>query len=230
MSKQSEFIEVLVPLAQAEYTERNTILPSVCVAQAALESGWNLQAKTMFGIKGNGKTLMTKEYINGKYEVVTASFRSYPNLAASVDGYYDFMQNNRRYSYAISLKEPYSQIQAIARAGYATAPNYASVVSSIIRTYNLQKYDVKLTKSEDVSKQDGVSYATDFDKSIAGTYVVNSHNGINVRKGAGTKFAKLFAIPNGTKIQCYGYHTGDWYYVAVNGKVGFVYSRYIRRE
>ena len=122
MSKQSEFIGALVPLAQAEYAERNTILPSVCVAQAALESGWNLQANTMFGIKGNGQALMTKEYINGKYESVTASFRSYPNLAASVDGYYDFMQNNRRYSYAISLKEPYSQIQAIARAGYATAP------------------------------------------------------------------------------------------------------------
>ena len=66
MSK-NEFITTVGTLAMAEKANRSRwVLPSVCIAQAALESGWNLKANTLFGIKGNGKNLKTTEYINGK--------------------------------------------------------------------------------------------------------------------------------------------------------------------
>ena len=79
-------------LARNEFLSRDRwVLPSVCIAQAALESGWNLNAKTLFGIKGKGFTATTSEYYDGHYVQIQDSFRSYPNAASAVVGYYDFI-------------------------------------------------------------------------------------------------------------------------------------------
>lgn len=168
MSKQETFIKTIAPLAQAEYTNRaRWVLPSVCIAQAALESGWNLEAKTLFGIKGKGNNLKTLEYINGKYEAVTASFKAYPTIAAAVHGYYDLITSAARYSQAVNNSDSTQAVYAIARGGYATAPDYAVKVLRIITNYNLTKYDVRLT-------QDATGAETDLDKAardvIAGKY------------------------------------------------------------
>jgi flagellum-specific peptidoglycan hydrolase FlgJ len=62
-TKTDKFIETVGVLARNEYLSRKKwILPSVCIAQAALESGWNLEAKTLFGIKGKGFVATTSEY------------------------------------------------------------------------------------------------------------------------------------------------------------------------
>ena len=53
--KTINFINTIGVLARNEYLSRDRwVLPSVCIAQAALESGWNLEASTLFGIKGEG--------------------------------------------------------------------------------------------------------------------------------------------------------------------------------
>lgn len=145
MSKQTDFINVIASLATAEYTNRDRwVLPSVCIAQAALESGWNVKAKTLFGIKGRGSSLKTVEYINGKYVGTTASFKAYPSLAASVHGYYDLITGNARYSGAVNNDNFRSTIQAIKNGGYATDPNYVNKIVSIINQYGLTKYDARL--------------------------------------------------------------------------------------
>ena len=67
-TKTEQFINTIGLLARNEYLSREKwILPSVCIAQAALESGWNLEARTLFGIKGSGFTATTSEYYNGNY-------------------------------------------------------------------------------------------------------------------------------------------------------------------
>lgn len=212
MSKQSDFISAIAPLAQAEYTERRTILPSVCIAQAALESGWNTKAKTLFGIKGSGNKLVTKEFINGKYVTVTDSFKAYPNLAKSVDGYYEFLENNKRYKPALGLQDPLTQITVIARAGYATDPQYARKVYNIIVQYSLQKYDNKLESS----KQD------------TNLYYVNADKGLNVRSAANSKSEKICALTKGTEVEVLEY--GTWSKIKVNGMKGYVYSKYITKK
>lgn len=147
MTKQEDFINAIAPLAQAEYTNRNRwVLPSVCIAQAALESGWNKNAKTLFGIKGKGSRLNTVEYINGKYVNTTASFKAFPSLAASVHGYYDLITGNSRYSGAVNNSNFRLAIQAIKNGGYATDPNYVNKIISIINQHNLTKYDVRSNK------------------------------------------------------------------------------------
>lgn len=168
MSKQDTFIKTIAPIAQAEYTNRSRwVLPSVCIAQSALESGWNLEAKTLFGIKGKGNNLKTLEYINGKYESVTASFKAYPTIAAAVHGYYDLITGAARYSQAVNNSDCTQAVYAIARGGYATAPDYANAVIKIITNYKLTKYDVRLTQDATGATQDLDKVARDV---IAGKY------------------------------------------------------------
>lgn len=158
MGKEQDFINAIAPLARAEYLNRDRwVLPSVCIAQAALESGWNVKAKTLFGIKGSGTKLKTQEYINGKYVTTTASFKAYPNLASAVHGYYDLITGNSRYSGAVNQVNYELAVMAIANGGYATAPNYASCVLQIIRSYNITQYDDRSVKDVHKSAQDGVA-------------------------------------------------------------------------
>lgn len=161
MTNAEQFISAVAPLARAEYLNRNRwVLPSVCIAQAALESGWNLNAKTIFGIKGNGQSLATTEYINGKYVSTTASFKQYPNLAAAVHGYYDLITGNSRYTGAVNNVDYAAAVDAIKAGGYATDPQYAKKVKSIIEYYYLTQYD----------KRDGRTNAELADEVIAGKW------------------------------------------------------------
>ena len=78
------FVNEIAPLVCNEYIKRmsrgeHVIYPSTCIAQAALESGWNINAKTLFGIKGDGFVSDTTEYINGTYINIQDSFKCYPN-------------------------------------------------------------------------------------------------------------------------------------------------------
>lgn len=137
------FLAAVPDVVMAEYKKRkgDAVFPSVCIAQSALESGWNENAKTLFGIKGTGTTMTTQEYVNGQMVTVQASFKNYATVAAAVEGYYDLMSKSR-YVKAKSLQTPEAQIDYIATAGYATDPEYASKVKRIIKKYDLTQYDI----------------------------------------------------------------------------------------
>lgn len=144
--KTDNFIKTVGTLARNEYLSRNVwILPSVCIAQGALESGWNLNAKTLFGIKGKGFTATTSEYYNGNKVTIEASFRAYPNIASSVVGYYDFLRDTPRYAKALNNSNYKDAVDKLIHttdgAPYATDPEYISKVISIIEKYNLTEWD-----------------------------------------------------------------------------------------
>lgn len=151
MSKKTDsFIATIAPLAQAEYRSRDKwVLPSVCIAQAALESGWNVNAKTLFGIKGSGITLATQEYVGDHYVTINAGFRTYDSIEAAVKDYYDLLTKNKRYAGAVNNPDYKSAVTAIKAGGYATSPDYVQKVTSIIVKYNLTAYDTRETKSID---------------------------------------------------------------------------------
>lgn len=73
--------------------------------------------------------------------------------------------------------------------------------------------------------------AKSFDKAKAGTYRVKSADGVlNLRAGASSSKALIEAMPNGTKVTCYGYYTGSWLFVvSESGKKGFCHSAYLTR-
>lgn len=150
------FIKNLAALAQAERKKReNWVLPSVCIAQAALETGWGtnslmLKANAYFGIKatkswtGKVYSSKTKEcYDRVNFTTETACFRAYDSVADSVKDYYDLITKSSRYVGAVNETDAEKAITAIKNGGYATDPKYIESVMNIINIYNLTQYDVE---------------------------------------------------------------------------------------
>jgi len=126
------------------------ILPSVAAGQAALESAWGesglaTKYKNLFGIKGsyqgNSAMMDTWEVYGGERYEIKDNFRAYPNWSTSILDYGVFLTVNQRYKKAIGLKDYKEQIKAIHNAGYATDPQYADKVISIIEKYGLDDWD-----------------------------------------------------------------------------------------
>lgn len=137
------FFNNLAPLVVNEYIRRKgqkRLYPSTVLAMAALESGYNLKAETLFGIKGDGKILDTTEYIDGEYVNVKDSFKSYPSLAASVQGLYDLMQWDN-YDRATSCTDYEEECRMVQACGYATDPNYSDKLISIVNSYQLTMFN-----------------------------------------------------------------------------------------
>ncbi len=148
------FIETLSALAIAECVKRDKkVCPSVCIAQAALESGWGSsalmkKANAYFGIKaskgwgGGVYSAATKECYDGVGMTdTTALFRAYGSLADSVCDYYNLITESERYSGAVGVSDYRECIAAIAGGGYATDPDYEGKIRAIIENYGLDKYD-----------------------------------------------------------------------------------------
>ncbi|NLZ48543.1 MAG: hypothetical protein GX895_07100 [Clostridiales bacterium] len=127
------------------------VLPSLTIAQAILESGWGtsqlaIKAKNLFGIKafsdwkGKRITIQTTEWYKGKKQVVSADFRAY-------DSYYDsIMDHNKllatsRYEPVRKCKEYKEACESVYKCGYATDPEYAQKLISIIEQNKLYQYD-----------------------------------------------------------------------------------------
>lgn len=58
-----------------------------------------------------------------------------------------------------------------------------------------------------------------------GTATVKASSGLNVRKGAGTGYAKLGSLSNGTKVNYYGDQDG-WLQIQYNSKTGYISKQY----
>lgn len=155
-SPNKKFVEELKDEAIAIYKEFN-ILPSISIAQAALESGWgtselSTKNNNLFGIKAdvywNGEKvhMETSENYN---DTITDPFRSYESKKESLDDYVSFLANNERYKKhgvfeAITYKQ---QAKALQDAGYSTKKNeageliYAEMLGELIRSNDLQLID-----------------------------------------------------------------------------------------
>ena len=79
-----------------------------------------------------------------------------------------------------------------------------------------------------------VEAARSYNKSLSGTYVVNTKSGnLMLRAGAGTSKTILAKMPKSAKVQNYGYYTlvGNvkWLYIVYNGITGFCSSEYLKK-
>ena len=159
--KPNEF--VVKYLEYAQDSEAYTGISSVfTLAQAALESGWGEKAigNNFFGVKANRTTPMNKKQLittkevlktnsayfpeifsikrraDGKYDYVVKDwFRKYDTPEECFTDHANFFFENKKYSKALEYSsDPYKFAKEIAKAGYATAPNYAEVLVSVIKT------------------------------------------------------------------------------------------------
>lgn len=142
-----------------EQLKGTKLFPSVMMAQAILESadkngvpgGSLLAAKynNHFGIKagnawvGEKVALCTKEFVNGAMKSVVDWFRVYKTAFDSFDDRIHFLVSNLRYikGGVFDAKDAAGQAVALQRAGYATDPDYASKLASLIRRLQLDTLD-----------------------------------------------------------------------------------------
>ena len=155
----SDFFNALAPIVCNEWVKRRrngerTISPAVAMAQAALESGYNINASSLFGIKGEGFTSPTEEYIKGIEQTIVASFVKYPSITASIVGYYDLMQDDN-YADATAANTVEGELYGLTNAvdegydangnwvgyNYATDPQYYSKCLWIVNEYGLRAYN-----------------------------------------------------------------------------------------
>lgn len=156
----NNFINTLAPVvcnAWVKYRRegKKTISPAVILAQAAKESGWNLDASTLFGIKGADIECDTTEFINGTYVNIKAGFAKYPNTMGAVYGYLDLMQWDN-YNDATSANTVEGELYGLTDAvnntdrdadgnwvgyNYATAPDYYETTLAIINDFGLRVFN-----------------------------------------------------------------------------------------
>ncbi|WP_334073031.1 glycoside hydrolase family 73 protein [Paenibacillus sp. A14] len=144
-----EFIAKLAPNAVKDWHESG-VPASLTIAQAALESNWGSsglarQANNLFGIKGTGPAgsvmMPTTEYRNGSPIRINAPFRKYRSWAESIADHTRLLENKR---YAGVLRRPGQEAaKAVAAAGYATDPSYASKLIALMDMYDLYQYDTR---------------------------------------------------------------------------------------
>ena len=149
------FIEQLYPAAQ-QAAEQLGIDPKALLAQAAIETGWGKHmihntsgqnSHNLFGIKadrrwqGDRAIVNTIEFEQGVAATKKAPFRMYDSFADSMQDYVGFVKQNPRYEEAIKHSQsPESYFSELQKAGYATDPDYAKKVLSVLEGEQLKQY------------------------------------------------------------------------------------------
>jgi peptidoglycan hydrolase FlgJ len=146
--KVNAFVDRLAVPAQA--ASAATGIPArFIIGQAALESGWGKReikhaggatSHNIFGIKAtkdwNGKTVnsVTTEYVNGRPQKVVEKFRAYDSYEEALTDYASVIKNNPRYAPVIQASRDVAGFaHGMQKAGYATDPQYAKKLISIMR-------------------------------------------------------------------------------------------------
>ena len=145
---QQDFVDKMMPYAQSA-AKLLGISPQTMIAQAALETGWGQKivgsekgefSFNLFNIKadkrwqGDKTDVSTIEYCDGVALKENASFRRYQDFEQSFKDFGQFLNNSPRYEKALSkVENSASFLQELQQAGYATDPNYASKIMTVLK-------------------------------------------------------------------------------------------------
>lgn len=196
---ETDVIAKVGPLFTADQ-KKSGILASVSLAQFILESGYgkselaqnanncfgmkkSLSGNTWSGSSWDGKSIYTKktqEEENGQMITITADFRKYSCVEDSIADHSAYLLGAKngsalRYNGLKGCTDYKKAVQIIKDGGYATSSIYVSNLCSIIERWNLTKYDVTAS----TAPVDDCPFL-----------VRVSINDLNIRKGAGTNYAR----------------------------------------
>jgi flagellum-specific peptidoglycan hydrolase FlgJ len=207
---QQAFISEVAPGALA--AQRQYGIPAaVTIAQAIEESTWGqsqlaTQYNNLFGIKGTGPagsvTLPTQEYENGQWVTINAPFRVYSNVAQSITDHTLLLATGSPYQQAMADRRSPDTFANDLTGVYATDPTYGSSLISLMRQYNLYRFDTgtaaaSATSSAGASGQNASEQGASSGRSAArqnpfkpGSADVNA-----ARPGSGTQGSGQAVIP-----------------------------------
>ena len=143
--KIKRYVKLYAPIARKQMKVYK-IPASITIAQGILESGYGeatlaKKANNHFGIKchrdWNGKKIFHDD------DEENECFRSYRNPVKSYKDHSLFLVNRDRYRFLFDLnrKDYKSWAEGLKKAGYATDPEYAKKLISLIERFNLTRLD-----------------------------------------------------------------------------------------
>ena len=209
---QQEFLDKAIPAATTASSKYGTYT-SVMLAQATVESAWGQSGlaqepnNNLFGIKGsyNGQSvnMNTGEYGNGGYYTTNAGFRKYPSYTESFEDNGALLRNQMGNYYSgtwVENSNNYAQATQNGLQGkYATDPNYAKTLNSVIATNGFDKYDpvTQVVNENRIVAQTTSVMSAPVDPSV-GTQVDTARVGQNVN------VTKYITYNNGVKCAFIG--------------------------
>lgn len=154
-----EFHDFVGNIARRDWQDNHIMIPSVVIAQAAIESNIGtselaVNANALYGIKLNGWT--GRSYVkdameqnpDGSYRVdKNELWRAYDSWEQSILDHNDYIATRStdgktlRYAPLIGCQEYVLTCQLLEECGYATSQTYAETLISYIERYGLTRYD-----------------------------------------------------------------------------------------
>ncbi len=141
-----EFIAWLAPAAQ-RICRRYRLYTSVCIAQAAMESGWGrytIGDYNIFGRKAVAGDLFTEvrtqEYYDGQLVSTVDKFKLYSSLDEAFEDWCLLLTREPAYVERLDHTSLNNFVHTLAPV-YATNPGYARDILAIIAANELTQYD-----------------------------------------------------------------------------------------
>ncbi len=146
----NDFVAALLVAAKIE--EKSSGVPAaITTAQGILETDYGKSVPidivsgrysfNLFGIKGDGSvghvSVFTHEFQGGKMVKIEDKFKAYRNYQESIKSRTDFLKANKRYRSLFNLTDAKKWAQGLQDSGYATDPNYAQKLISVMTSWNL---------------------------------------------------------------------------------------------
>ena len=143
-TRKSDWYNWVEPIAKTVGAEYGIPWQAILV-QTALETGWGKSSllwkyNNFGGVKfaGSGApskvNMTTGEVFNGNAVTINSDFAVWPTPYEGMIGYANFFHRNKRYKNALQYpNDPYKFIDEIKKAGYATAPNYISILHGMLK-------------------------------------------------------------------------------------------------
>ncbi len=191
---------------------------SITLAQGILESGSGnselaKKSNNHFGIKCGSKWSGGKTYHDD--DAKGECFRTYESVLESYYDHSKFLTENRRYSdlFLLQMNDYKSWARGLSKAGYATNPNYANRLISIIEDLQLYSFDEAFYTSTPVQSH--------LSKNI---HQSSTLNGIHITKvKEGDSYYKIAKTHNLTLRQIHKYNDTKYGEHQILEKGDFVY-------
>jgi len=147
-----EFIDWVAPAAQ-RICPQYGLPASVCIAMAAIESGWNQYTIGQFNLFGRKAVegdrsivLETQECYDGIWQTIFAPFKLYDTLDEAIIDWCELLNWGPYKPFSDQYRidgDLESFVRGMAHI-YATNPNYPDEILATIRACNLTQYDAYL--------------------------------------------------------------------------------------
>jgi peptidoglycan hydrolase FlgJ len=149
----ADFVQQVLPTIR-QAAAAIGVSPLGMLAQAALETGWGQRmpraadgssSLNLFGVKAgsdwNGERAVadTVEISGGVAKQTRTAFRAYGSIEESVGDFARLLISSPRYREAVAAGgSAQAYVQSIAKAGYATDPDYANKLNEVLNSGTLQ--------------------------------------------------------------------------------------------